>query len=543
MNNKYWMILVITLVLLLALLLPACARQAPAPPAATPPAKPAAPPATPATPAKPQPQIGGVLKIITSGEVGALGAPAEAVGGSPTRNFQPALEYLLRYDAKLNLQPRLVESWEIAPDGKAITLRLYKGIKFHDGTDFNAEAVKYNLANYAPSNIVPAVLQNVTSYDVVDPYTLRLNLKAFDCTLLYEFAGSTFGMMASPTAMKLPTTPENMAKDHLVGTGPFKFVSFKRSDNIKYARFEGYWQKGKPYLDGVEFLDIADPVTAILALKKGEAHLIYRTTPTDAVDFEKAGFKIVVSGKELISSITPDGANADSPWGDRRVRQAADYAIDKKALGAAMGLGYYEPISQMVTPRGLAYVPGLAERTYNPDKAKQLLAEAGYTTGFKTTFYAQANYSKDVLVAIQTYFKAVGIDATIEIKPDSASMWALANKGWKNGLLFTPGFDVNNIADVARCFRATGTGTLFQLSAFRPPGWQDKLDATQAQVDYNKRTTQLQEINKIMVDEAMIIPLWISRVISAQDKRVQDLQWSEGGLPHFYEIQDAWLSK
>jgi ABC-type transport system substrate-binding protein len=103
-----------------------------------------------------QPLRGGTLKILVMSDIGTLGSPNESVGGNYMRVAAPAMDWLLRFDEKYNLQPRLLESWEIAPDGKSITLRAQKGIKFHDGTDFNAEAVKYNIANAAPNGVVPS---------------------------------------------------------------------------------------------------------------------------------------------------------------------------------------------------------------------------------------------------------------------------------------------------------------------------------------------------------------------------------------------------
>lgn len=528
---KKWYGMVI-LILIMVLLLPACGTQ---PPAATTP-KPSAP-----VTAAPKPQYGGTLKIIVKSDIGTLGAPSEAIGGNYYRVGVPAVEALLRFDEKQRLQPRLVESWDITPDGKNITLHLHKGINFQDGTPFDAETVKYNLENYTSNKIRPAILQNVSSFTVVDPYSIKLGLKAPDSTLLYELSQSGAGQMASPAAIKAPTTPEKMAKDHMVGTGPFKFVSYQTGVNIKYDKFNGYWQSGKPYLDNVEITQIPDPVTSVMAFRSGDAQVLFKITPQDARDLTALGYEIILSDTMPIYYLTPDSANSDSPWSDIRVRQAAEYAIDKKALAQSIGRGYYEPTNQFATTNNGCYVPGLTGRDYNPEKAKQLLAAAGYTQGFKTKLIIGPQAERDVTVALQTYLKEVGIDAELDIADSVRYSTMMNTNGWKNGVMWSDiGLSSFYLPSLSR---SLGTTTPSFKTTYRPPGWQSKLDATLSQMDDNKRLAQHQELIKIMYDEAMAIPCWGTPIISAQSKTVHDLNWSKGGQPHFYTIENCWLSK
>ena len=135
--------------------------------------------------------------------------------------------------------------------GKVITLTLRRGVKFHDGTDFNAEAAKWNLDQAISTKQFGSVL--IDSVDVVDPYTIRINLKQRDNTLLGMLGFSYIGMMISPTAFK--TKGEDWVIANPVGTGPFRFASWQKDVKIAFRKFEGYWQKGKPYLDGIENID------------------------------------------------------------------------------------------------------------------------------------------------------------------------------------------------------------------------------------------------------------------------------------------------
>ena len=162
--------------------------------------------------------------------------------------------------------PWLATGWKIAKDLRSITFTLRKGVKFHDGTDFNAEAVKWNLDRYRTSTNTE--LKSVESVEVLDPFTVKLNLSKWSSTLIDNFTMHA-GMMISPTSFQ--KNGADWAKTHPVGTGPFKLAYWQRDTSVKFEKFPGYWQKGKPYLDGVEWVIIADMVTRTMAFKKGEA--------------------------------------------------------------------------------------------------------------------------------------------------------------------------------------------------------------------------------------------------------------------------------
>ena len=488
---------------------------------------------TSATPSK----YGGILKIIVRSQVSIIGLSWEGSGGAPHRMVEPVYEFLLRYDQNYNYFPRLADSWEISPDGKSITFHLHPGIKFSDGMPFNAAAVKANLELYAPNNVRTPSLKKIVSYDLIDDLTIRLNLSAYDSTLLIDL-GDGPGMMASPAAIAKQTTPENMAKDHLVGTGPFVLSSFEKNQNIKYVKNPNYWQSGKPYLDRIEFYMVTDPVTSIMSFKKGEAQVIFGITPTEAKDL-KSGYNIVTTDIKPIVVLLPDGKNPDSPWYNKKVREALEYAIDKPSLATSIGEGYYEAVSQFATSNSVFFNPAATIRNYDPSKARQLLAEAGFPNGFKTKIYALTTYDKDILVAIQTYLKEIGIDAELELG-DSARVTDWQNNGWKNGI-FVPTYPIiPNIRSLS--FRLAG-GYNVSTSLYSTPEWQAKVDATVSQPDEQKQLSQFKELIKILNDEAACISLFTKPDISALDKSVQDLKWTQGGHPRFYEPQDAWLKK
>jgi peptide/nickel transport system substrate-binding protein len=349
--------------------------------------------------------------------------------------------------------------------------------------------------------------------------------------------------MSSPTAMQSATTPEKQAKDHMIGTGAFRFESYQTDVNVIYEKVNNYWQKAKPYLDGIQLIQIQDPVTAVTYLKAGDAHLLHNISSKQARDLESAGFQIVHENLSPIGYITPDGANSDSPFADKRVREAAEYAIDKNDLVQGIGLGYYPVANQFALPGYSNYSSELAPRKYDPQKAKQLLAEAGYANGFKTTLYAPLSYNRDLLVVLQNYFKAVGIDASIDIA-DAARFTNISHNGWHNGIIANS-VPVNSAlaSKISQFFNANlNVSTGAMASVYRPSGWQEKLDAALTQFNEEKRTEQTKELCKIMSTEAMAIPLWCAPQLSALDKRVHDLNWAQGhGM--FWEPESAWISK
>ena len=338
----------------------------------------------PAQAAKPAPQRGGILKIAHAVDADNLGDPTvRPMSSTGVRVAYMAVETLLRYDDKGLPVPWLATGWKISKDLKSITFTLRKGVKFHDGTDFNAEAVKWNLDRYRTST--NPELKAVESIDVVDGSTIKLNISAWNSTLIDNLTMHA-GMMISPASFQ-KNGPE-WAKTHPIGTGPFKFVSWQRDTSIKFEKFSGYWQKGKPYLDGIEYVIIADMMSRTAAFKKGEANVLLILEPNDVKDLEKEGKYYFstggLSGTNI--AVAGDSGHADSPFADVRVRRAVEYAVDKKALVDTLSIGG-KVCNQYAYPGTWGVNPNVKGYPYDPTKAKNLLAEAGYPNGFKTTLY------------------------------------------------------------------------------------------------------------------------------------------------------------
>jgi peptide/nickel transport system substrate-binding protein len=346
---------------------------------------------------------------------------------------RPAVESLARYDETGALTPWLATSWTTDPDALTMTLNLRQGVKFHDGTDFNADAVKFNLDRFREST--RGEIRNVQSVEVVDPYTVLLTLSAWDSTIdgaVLYFAGN----MISPTAFQ--AHDKEWAEQNPVGTGPFKFVSWERDVSIEYERNADYWQAGKPYLDGIEFVIIADSMVRLAAFEKGEVDVLERVDVKDVEALKAAGKYDVQSlhwaGLGLMA-LVPDSGHPDSPFADLKVRQAAAYAIDAQALIDSVLHGEGLPASQYADPNSWANNPAVKAIPYDPEKAKQLLSEAGYANGFTCTIYAKTGPpTEQIATAVQGFLSKVGITAEIDLLSATRFTEVSAEKGWTNAL-------------------------------------------------------------------------------------------------------------
>lgn len=296
-----------------------------------------------------QPQYGGVLKIIDTAE-GAqpIGAPWE-VSGIDSKLQKPVTESLLREDIKGNHHPWLATSWKVDTTKNTITVFLRKGVKFHDGTDFNARAVKWCL----DQAIAAKQLKGFLSVDVIDDYTIRVNTEKFQNNYVALLATSVCNIV-SPTAFQKKGF--EWASWNPVGTGPFKFVKFERGSKLTFTKWEGYWQKGKPYLDGIEFLFIRDPMTQQAAMRASgseKVHVLSVTSGEQAAMMKAQGFEVLSMPVGPVSLI-PDSMNGDSPLSKKKVREAISYAINREAIVKARGFGFWKAANQIPSPANRA---------------------------------------------------------------------------------------------------------------------------------------------------------------------------------------------
>jgi len=475
-----------------------------------------------------QPQYGGILKRMQERDCGTpFGWPVES---EPIARMmgEPCLEMLVEQDVTGRIQPQLATDWKVAPDQKSITFTLRKGVKFHDGTDWNAEAAKFTLDAYLAAKGKSEVA-GITSVDVLDDYTIRMNLSKYKNTIL---GGNFIVQFVSPTAVRKNGIA--WARENPVGTGPFKFVSRVRDVSTKFERFDKYWEKGKPYLDGIEWVIIKDPMTAQFAFEAGEVHTVGLVPPKQSAELRNKGYQYFSGPLGNTHTLVPDSAHPDSPLADKRVRQAVEYAVDREAIAKAVGMGYFTVAYQVFQNHPLGRIE--EARRYNPARAKQLLAEAGYPNGFKTKIFLIPGGHRDAIVAEQRYLGEVGIQANLEF-PESAKYAEYRYKGWSGGLL----------ADRSATFGGFTknlewhfSGDKFKSLAFPERYWDVY---KQALSTTNIEEQKVQKVRRLMFDEAIVIPMYDALPVFFVREGVHDLGLFTSGDYFFWTPESAWLDK
>lgn len=381
-----------------------------------------------------EPVRGGILRVIYGPGHNDL-SYAPDMSMTDEFNAKGYVETLVSWDGKGEFVPELAESWDFDPKNKTITFHLRKGVKFHDGTDFNAEAVRWNMQLMLDNKrFINGQALNLTKpFEVLDDYTFRFHVSQWLNPSVMLHSYSYAPQIYSPTAFK--KNGKQWCYTHFVTTGPFKFVSFERDVLLKMERFDGYWRKGYPLLDGVEFIYVADPMTASAKIQAKEADEWVNPPLKESVDLEKMGYAFKAK-HNMFYDIVPDTKTEGSIFKDKRVREALEYALNRPAIAKGLGYGKLRPMNQMAPEGTQGYNPDYAGRPYNPEKAKKLLAEAGYPNGFKTKILVlQLPGYKDLPVAIQKYLTDVSIEVELDVADPGRFFAKMYKDGWDGGLL------------------------------------------------------------------------------------------------------------
>jgi peptide/nickel transport system substrate-binding protein len=373
----------------------------------------------------------------------------------------------------------------------------------------------------------------ITSIDVLDPHRVRLNLSEYSNSLLYHLTWFA-GLMVSPASVQ--GRDAAYVSTHAIGTGPFELVSFSRETTAVFKKFKGYWQKGKPYLDGMEYIAVRDINTARNAFLSGQAQAWDYVLPRFIQDAKSQGNKVNSAPGTMMVAFG-DSANPESPFAKQQVRQAVEYAIDKQAIADTFGAGTWEAPIQPCSSRLLGYGPNIQGRTYNPAKARQLLAEAGYPQGFKTIVHYKPVYDDQVMVAFQANLKAVGIDAELQ-KLDSAKIVTLSTQGWKNGI-FVSGIGMTGT--YASTLQNDGPSPLKAYSAKVTPEYKALLAQASAARDKESEKRLNQKLVQLASEEAVIVPIAIQSRNAVYSNSVH-FDLNSISL-QFWNPGDAWMSK
>jgi ABC-type transport system substrate-binding protein len=518
----------------------ACAPAAA--PATTPSAAPGAAAAVTPAPKPPEtPRAGGTLRIAINADATTLGHPPDPKTITDFLVMAPVIESLGRYDATGKMTPWLAESFTEDAAAKTITIKLKQGIKFHDGTDFNAEACRWNLDAFLKAG--RAELRGVMAIAKVDDYTVKVTLSQWNNTIMHGI-GYFAGPMISPTAFQ-KNGGKDWAVKNPVGTGPFQFVSWERDVALKYKKFDGYWQKGKPYLDAIEFRIIKDPVTTVAAVKAKDVDAYMLMPAQAAKELQASGLvvkKLETGLGASLAGIISDSANAKSPFADAKVRQAMSYAIDAKTIVETQLYGFGVLTNQWAAPGAWSYNPDVKGFPYNPDKAKQLLAEAGHANGFKIKMQSgNAPETVQIFTAIQGYLAKVGIDAQLEPIDNARYVQLTSQAGWEGLINFSTRADADSALVMPRVFSATGV--LFTKSITHPEKLEKLLVDITVAPDFETKRKLALELQKVAFDElAMFTPLYVTTLPVAKQATVRGdgINATHGSV---WTPEETWLAQ
>ncbi len=442
--------------------------------------------------------------------------PAEASG-----IITPFMIYYALHDALVKpmpgnpLVPSLAQSWSASNDHLTYEFVLRKGVKFHNGEPVTAEDVKFSLERYR-GTASKALKDRVAAVETPDPGRVRIRLKQPWPDFMTFYTSATGAAWIVPKKYVEKVGDEGFKKAP-IGAGPYKFVSFTPGVELVLQAFEAYWRKA-PGVKRLVFRVIPDESTRLAALKRSEVDIAYSIRGALAEELRRT------PGLTLKPTVIQapfwlyfaDQWDPKSPWHDTRVRLAANYAIDRNAINQAETLGFSK-ITWSIIPSTFEFFWQPPAYPYDPAKAKQLLAEAGYRNGFDAGEYfcdvAYANLAE----AVVNYLKAVGIRAKLRPLERAAFFKGYAEKKFKNIIQGASGA-FGNAATRIEAFVVSG-GTYVYGSY---PDIDGLFREQAAELDQKKREAILHKIQQLIHEKVMFAHLWELAFLNGVGPRVEE---------------------
>jgi glutathione transport system substrate-binding protein len=366
-----------------------------------------------------------ILTVVQSGEASSLDPVLESYNAGSALD-RALYEGLVAFDVRMKPFPVLARSWMVSPDGLTYTVHLQPGVTFHDGTPFNARALKVNFDRLLDpqKDRLYGLVEMISQVKVIDDTTVQLILSRPYSALFYNLANPDI-VITSPAAIAQYGV-DGLAT-HEDGTGPFTFVSWTKGDDIVVRRNPRYWKPGQPAVDQIVFRDVPDATQRLAMLKTGEAQFVFPIDPANVKPLSGDPSIRLIKGPSILVQFV--GMNLlHPPFNNRDVRLALNYAINKQILIQTLYRGYAQEMQSFVSPLLPGY-KAVGTYPYDPAKARALLQQAGYPQGFTTTLWiSNVTFQQQLAVFLQQQFAQVGV--TLKIMPlDSASLFALEKKG------------------------------------------------------------------------------------------------------------------
>lgn len=456
-----------------------------------------------------------------------LGMGIEPAGLDPTVaapvaigqvTWQNIFEGLVTIDRNGKIQPQLARSWEISPDGLTYTFKMAEGVKFHDGEVFDATVAKASLERARGADSVNPQKRFFAAIDTIetpDATTLVLKLK--------KPAGSLLYWLAWPSSSITGTKSAADAKSNPIGTGPFKFVSWAKGDKVELAANPDYWNAQVAVkLDKVTFRFISDPQAQAAALKSGDVDAFPEFGAPELMESFKDDptLTTVIGNTEL--KVVAGMNNARKPFDDKRVRQALMMAIDRATVvdGAWSGLG--TPIGSHYTPNDRGFIDLTGVHPYDPEKARALLAEAGYPNGFSFTIKTpQMAYAPRSAEIMQAMFAEIGVTMTIEPTEFPAK--------WVQDVFKAGDYDMTIVAHAEPMDIDIYARDPYYFN-YKNPVFNEILDKVEASTDASEQDRLYGEAQKILAEDVPALYLFVMPKLGVWNKKLKGL-WENEPIP------------
>jgi peptide/nickel transport system substrate-binding protein len=443
--------------------------------------------------------------------------PAETTGIATPFTFLYALhDALIKPLPGNDMAPCLAESWTESPDGLVYEFKLRQGLTFHNGDPFTAEDVTFSFRRYKGTS-AKMLHERVKAVEVIDPQRVRFVLHAPWPDFLTFYATLATGAAWMVPKKYLERVGDDGFKRHPVGLGPYRFVRSEPGIELVLEANERYWRK-IPSIERIIFKGVPERPTRLAMLKTGEANIAYLMIGDEAA-------AVKADPKLRLASVIPPAVwylefpeqwDPKSPWHDRRVRLAANLAIDKQAINEVERLGFGRPTGSII-PRQLEFALPLEPFPYDPARARQLLAEAGYANGFDAGDLNPAPPFYTMAEAIGNFLGAIGIRTKMRTMERAAFMSAWGEKKFKGLLMVASGASGNAATRIETFVFSKGT---YAYGGY--PDMDDLFQQQAAERDRGKREALLHQLQRLMHERIMHAPIFEPATLHGVGPRVEE---------------------
>jgi peptide/nickel transport system substrate-binding protein len=415
------------------------------------------------------------------------------------------------------LAPSLAESWTLSPDGLVYEFVLRRGVKFHNGEPVTAEDVKFSLERYRGAGAGPFKTR-IAAIEAVDPHRVRIRFKRPWPDFLTFYGTPATGAGWVVPKKYVEKVGDDGFKRAPIGAGPYKFVSFNPGVELVLEANEHYWRK-TPSVKRLVFKAVPEEVTRLAMLKRGEVDIAYSIRGAMAEELRRTpGLTLQPNYPPgTFWLVFPEQWTAPkSPWADKRVRLAVNHAIDRAAINEAETLGFSK-ITGSIIPHTFEFFWAPPAPTFDPARAKKLLAEAGYPNGFDAgSYYCDGSYA-NLGEAVVNYLKAVGIRTQLVALERAAFIAQNRDKKFKN-IIQTASGAAGNAATRLDAFVAAG-GT-FTYGSY--PDIEGLVQEQAGEGDVKKREATLHRIQQMLHERAVFAPIWELAFLNGHGPRVAE---------------------